>query len=119
MFLFPLQIFTLYKSINTFNDPYEDGFGKHCGKKRKMLVIFSFSHSVFYSIKERNSHFSIVLTLSQTTYFKLKKFADNNFEFDENGRKFSKRVEKCEKRRVTCNFSFSHSVFKRLVLQTP
>ena len=24
---------------------------------------------------------------------KLKKFADNNFEFDENGRKFSKRVE--------------------------
>ena len=24
---------------------------------------------------------------------KLKQFADNNFEFDENGRKFSKRVE--------------------------
>ena len=25
--------------------------------------------------------------------FKLKEFADNNFKFDENGRKFSKRVE--------------------------
>ena len=25
--------------------------------------------------------------------FKLKKVADNNFEFDENGRKFSERVE--------------------------
>ena len=24
---------------------------------------------------------------------KLKKFADNNFKFDENGRKFSKRIE--------------------------
>ena len=34
-------------------------------------------------------------------------FTDDNFKFDENGRKFSKRVEN--------NFSFSPSVFKRLV----
>ena len=36
------------------------------------------------------------MVLSQTMYFrlfKLKEFADNNFKFDENGRKFSKRVE--------------------------
>ena len=34
------------------------------------------------------------LTLSQTTNSpKLKEFADDNFKFDENGRKFSKRVE--------------------------
>ena len=36
------------------------------------------------------------LTLSQTTNFglhQLKEFADNNFKFDENGGKFSKRVE--------------------------
>ena len=36
------------------------------------------------------------LTLSQMTnfrLFKLKEFADDNFKFDENGRKFSKRVE--------------------------
>ena len=38
----------------------------------------------------------IKLTLSQTTsfrLFKLKEFAYGNFKFDENGRKFSKRVE--------------------------
>ena len=57
-----------------------------------------------------------VLTLSQTANldsFKLKEFADNNFKFYENGRKFYKWVGDT----VTSNFSFSHSVFKRLVLQ--
>ena len=38
-----------------------------------------------------------ILTLSQTTNpndsSKLKEFADDNFKFDENGRKLSKRVE--------------------------
>ena len=52
----------------------------------------------------------------------LKEFADDNFRFDENGRKFYKRVENtCEKNEkllVTSNFSFSHSVLKGLVLQT-
>ena len=51
---------------------------------------------------------------------KLKEFADDNFEFDENGRKLSKQVENAverEKLLVTSNFSFSHSVFKRLVSQ--
>ena len=36
------------------------------------------------------------LTLSQTTNLessKLREFADDNFKYDENGRKFSKRVE--------------------------
>ena len=49
---------------------------------------------------------------------KLKGSADDNFEFDESGRIFSKRVENTGKRRNTSNFSFSHSVFKRLILQT-
>ena len=52
---------------------------------------------------------------------KLKELADDNFEFKENGRKFSKWVENTvekEKLLVTSNFSFSHCVFKRLVLQT-
>ena len=44
---------------------------------------------------------------------KLKEFADDNFKFDENGSKLSKRVENI----VTSNFSFSHSVLKRLVSQ--
>ena len=45
------------------------------------------------------------------------RFADN-FEFDENGRKFLNRWKTLwekEKLLVTSNFSFSHSVFKRLV----
>ena len=52
---------------------------------------------------------------------KLKDFADNNFKFDTNGRKLSKQVENnVRKGQIarTSNFSFSHSVFKRLVLQT-
>ena len=50
-----------------------------------------------------------------------KEFSDNYFEFDENGKKFSKWVEKnCEKRRNCLLQAISPflSVFKRLVLQT-
>ena len=60
------------------------------------------------------------LTFSQMMNFKLKEFADNNFKFDENGRKLSIQVETLwekEKLLVMNNFSFSHSVFKRLVSQ--
>ena len=52
---------------------------------------------------------------------KLKEFADDNFKFVENDRKYSKRVENTVGKGellVTSNFSFSHRVFKRLVLQT-
>ena len=53
---------------------------------------------------------------------KLKEFADDNFQLDENSRKYSKLEEKTlwekEKLLVTSNFSFSNKVFKRLVRQT-
>ena len=52
---------------------------------------------------------------------KLKKVTDENFELDENSRKFSKCIEntvEMEKLLVMSYFSFSHSAFKRLVLQT-
>ena len=52
---------------------------------------------------------------------KLIDFADDNFKFDENDRKFSKRLENTEGKEkclVTSNFSFSCSVFTRAVLQT-
>ena len=39
---------------------------------------------------EKNEHFPKRHILDS---FKLKKFADDNFKFDENGRKFSKKVE--------------------------
>ena len=46
---------------------------------------------------------------------KLKEFADNNFKFDENGRKLSKRIENAVGKGEMSNFSFSHSIFKRVV----
>ena len=53
---------------------------------------------------------------------KLKEFADDNFEFDdESGRKFSERWENTVIYGEIAhydNFSFSHSVFKRPLLQT-
>ena len=51
----------------------------------------------------------------------MKEFADDSFEFDENGRKFSKgwkTLREKEKLLVTSNFSFSNSIFKNLVPQT-
>ena len=47
----------------------------------------------------------------------MKEFADDNFKFDENGRKLSKQVEKTSFPLIASNFSFSHGVFKRLVSQ--
>ena len=49
-----------YHTIPTFNDPQERGLLKTLLKKEKMLVtsIFSFSHNVFYPIKDRNLHLS-------------------------------------------------------------
>ena len=52
---------------------------------------------------------------------KLKEFADDNFEYDENGRKFSKWVENTVRKGEIAHqepFLLSHSVFRRLVQQT-
>ena len=52
---------------------------------------------------------------------KLKVFADDNLKFNKYGGKFSKRVENTlgkGEMLVLSNFSFSHSVFKGLVLET-
>ena len=52
---------------------------------------------------------------------KLREFADDNFKLDENGGKFSKRVENTVgKGKIArdSNFSFSHTVFKRTEQQT-
>ena len=93
---------------------------KHCAKRKKMLLtnIFSFYHYVFKSpFPEGRQNFELFgngLTHYHMTNFdssKLKEFADDNFKFDENGRKLSKREENT----VTSNFSFSHGVFKRLI----
>ena len=53
---------------------------------------------------------------------KLRDFVEDNFKFDENGREKLENRQKTmwekEKLLIMSNFSFSHSVFKRLVLQT-
>ena len=52
---------------------------------------------------------------------KLKEFSDDYFEFDENSRKLSERVENTMGKgeiALTSNFYISHSVFKRIVQQT-
>ena len=51
---------------------------------------------------------------------KQEEFADNNFIFNENGRKLSKLVENTVGKGeiITSNFSFSRSVLERLILQT-
>ena len=49
---------------------------------------------------------------------KLKEFADDNFKFDEKGRKLSKQVENTVGDREIARyeqFSFFHSVFKRFL----
>ena len=54
----------LYHIIASFNDP-RIRFWKTLLVKEKMLVtsIFSFSHSIFYSTKERNYHLSNIYRL--------------------------------------------------------
>ena len=64
---------------------------KNCGKWKKCWLL-AFTPFPKFS----KASFSTSLTLSQTRFFTLpywKEFADNSFRFDENVRKFSKRVE--------------------------
>ena len=63
----------------------------------KTLCIFSFSHGVSDSLlppKETWDGFANPFPNDKIlNSSKLKEFADDNFEFNDNGRKFSKRVE--------------------------
>ena len=61
------------------------------------------------------------LSHSQMTNFRLFQTADDYFKFDENGRKFSKRAENTVGKEEIARyeqFSFAHSFFKKLLLQT-
>ena len=90
--------------------------GTHCILRRCVTSPPHFSKSG----KLMKTRFpALPLNLSHTTKFyssKLTGFADDNFEMEEYGRKFSKRVVNTvgkEKLLLTSNFSFFHSVFKR------
>ena len=103
-------------------------------RARRTITVFAFfslllkmSESFWYRSTHPTSNYNrivlCVITILQPfpkrqilDCSKLKEFADNNFKFDENGRKFFKRVENTVL--LTSNFSFSQSVFKTFVLQT-
>ena len=56
-----------------------------------MFAFGQFPNFMFCRVIHNN-----YLTLSQTTnfrFFRLEEFTGDNFKFDENGRKFSKRIE--------------------------
>ena len=92
-----LQMLSIYASL------------KICCLVELTLVLFTFgSYCCFKPFPRRQ-----ILDSS-----KLKEFAYNNSQFDENGKKFSKWVENTGKLLFMSNFSFSPGVFKRLVLQT-
>ena len=138
---------SLYHTIQTFNDPEQESFGKKLWEMEKRLVssIFSFTHNVFFSsqgklnlYKKKTLHSSI-LTLSQSnpgfTCLQYKSF--KNFYTVGKGEiahykqflLFPQRLPPIWRTffyfhqiwnylLITSNFSLSHSVFKRIVLQT-
>ena len=104
---------------------------KKFGEKEKLLVMsnFSFSHNVFKSclllMRQNEYLWSKGLTLSQTTNFRLfqtERLCRRQFQIlitiAESSPNGYKTLWEKEKLLVTSNFSFSHSVFTRLVLQT-
>ena len=42
---------TLYHTIPTFNDPKEEGFGKHCRKKRNAGLLFPQCFRIYHGEK--------------------------------------------------------------------
>ena len=87
-------------------------------EKEKVLVnsIFSISCKVFKTFSHKFQQLClIIITLPQTTNFRLfqtERVCRHNCKLNRNGIKFSGRVENTGGKRR--NFSFCHSVFKRL-----
>ena len=94
-------------------------------KKEKLLVTsnFSFSHSVFKRLVLQTctlqgligKGFKPITRRQILDSSKVKKFADDNFEYDENGRTLSKRVENAVGKGAISPFPtvFSKGLFPR------
>ena len=62
----------------------------------RLNLIFKIEYIQVIILRKKRGGGEILLTLFQTTHFyssRFKALADDNFKFDENGRKFSKQVE--------------------------
>ena len=62
---------------------------KYCRRRRKYWFPAILCNSTLTLTFSQTTN----LRLFQTDFSKLEEFADDNFKFDENGRKFSKRIE--------------------------
>ena len=63
---------THYHTIPTFNDPKEEGFGKHCGKRRKCwYTVFSPFATVFSTLSKREIVILAKFNLSSANAFNL------------------------------------------------
>ena len=123
------QVITLFGSdLSILYDSHLNPKG-HCSiglqkKDQQQKVSTQLILCVLSSLTRVNIIFSLRLFFPKGQILdssKLKQFTGDNFKFDENDKKFSKRVENTVGKRemlVTSNLSFSHSVFARLVLQT-
>ena len=61
---------TLYHTIPTFNDPKEEGFGKHCGKRRKCWKpAFSPFPTVFSTLEQSKIIILTMFNLSSANAF--------------------------------------------------
>ena len=67
---------TLYNTIPTFNDPNEEGFGKHCRNRRP---AFSPSHTVFSTLTKREIVIIATFDLSSAIAFNLITFKISSF----------------------------------------
>ena len=69
--LFVAQL-TLYHTIPTFNNPIEEGFGKHCGKRKKCwLLAFFLFPPVFSTLSRREITILATFNLSSANSFNL------------------------------------------------
>ena len=87
--------------------------------EREKILVTSIV-SLFKCFQKPSSSRPLTFKRQILHFSKLEGFADDNFKFDVNGRTFSKWVENnVGKGEIAhCNFPYSHSVIKRLVLQT-
>ena len=89
---------TLYHTTPSFGDIEKKAFSKTFWENDKMLwLLYIWVSAIKCLCWTDPCVLHLTLTLSQTTFFldssKLKEFSDDNFQFDENGRRSSKLVE--------------------------
>ena len=107
-----------------------NGFGSgQPARTAQTDMVDTFSKCVKPPMTQSMAHINLIYQIISKAFpsrhildsSKQKKFIDANFELDENGRKFIKRAENSVgKGQIVLReqFLLSHSVFKKLVLQT-